>query len=149
MLEEIVGYILNNDFDSIKLLLDPLSRDKRSKIINSIISDVNSEFFKANLLLIAGLKNTLKIIKYFVKECNAHIEMPVSLKRSEDWDNLTFFTHYSNFEYKACFNNTAPVLWHLCRDTFSDNLESINLLIALGADVNSTNESHFKSTPLM
>ncbi|CAF0809974.1 unnamed protein product [Brachionus calyciflorus] len=144
-----VRFIKNNDLISLQNYIKSLPNDQKAKLMNDTYFD--EDFYdQSNLLLTACLiANNRQIIEYLVKECQVDIESLISLKNTEDWDSLTFHTSYSNYEYKACFNLSGTILWHLCRIKEPDYFDAIKLLVSLGANVNTQTECQFKSTPLM
>lgn len=149
MLESLIENILSGDSIGFIDKLSVFSRTQRSKIVNTTYLNKDSEYDNSNCLLVACLKRQLTVVKFLVKECGADLEQLVLLNYTEDWDNMTFFTQYTNNEYHAKFNYTAPVLWHMCRNIVFNELEIIAYLVSVGADANSKQETLCNSTPLM
>lgn len=150
--EKIIGYIESDDLASLKQHLLSLTRIDRSKLVNSNYENKSSLNHELNFLFIAAQRNNFEICQFLIKECDANIEMNVTLRKVEFWDNFTFFSFETIYGYKALFNFTASILWHLCRKMNKESLnyfEMIKFLVSNGADVNTRAESYFGSTPLM
>lgn len=152
MHEKIIEFIENGDLNSLKDSLESWNRMDRSKLVNSIYYNKSSLNHGLNCLFIAAQRKNFEICKFLIKDCDANVETNVTLPKVEFWDNFTFFSFETTYGYKALFNFTASILWHLCRiiDKESFNyFEMIKFFISNGADVDTRAESYFGSTPLM
>ena len=118
--------------------------------LDEIADLVNVDYRKS---LFIGDKDDLgELIKILVRDYLVDLEADIVLQ-NEDWDTLTFYTSlYSKnlkdmgitpkYHYHYC----ASILWHACR-SFSFN--TVKFLVERGAQVNSSSETVFHSTPLM
>ena len=160
MLKKIIGICLEpNSLELFQAQTQALNKNELSDLVNTIYVDtecgVLNKLNYTSCLLLASYANNLSLVRYLVEKCDADMEILVCLNQLEEWDNLTFFKSeptvysYLNEEYETVFTFSASVLWHICRIANKDNLDIIKYLVSKGADVNSSSETKFNSTPLM
>lgn len=142
-LKELIEHLDKDESECFIKKMNSLSLEERSNLINLTFKNMTC-------LLIACLKQNIYVTDYLLNECKPNLETLVSLNALEDWDNLTFFTHFRPDGFDAKFNITASALCHMCREFYSKSaLSIIKLLVKSGANVNTKTETTFNSTPLM
>lgn len=127
-------------------MLNKFSRERR----HHVLARMEAVSEKTSVLAVAINRCDIRFTEYLLKKCG-HVmkEHNVNLPECQLWDNLTFYTQRSNIDpsrYVPQFKLIAPVLWHACRST---EFCFVKLLCESGADVDSTTEPQFNSTPLM
>lgn len=136
---QLSSYFLKKEYDLFMSGINSLMPEQRSSLVNEYLQPGHTFLSKA------CERRNLAIVKYLVETCRADVEMLVNFV--EEWDAITFFTKADG---KPLFDFKAPILWHLARHSSPDTYEPIlKYLIDSGANVNSRQESHLNSTPLM
>ena len=118
--------------------------------LESIADIVNLDYRKS--FFVGDKEDLSELIKILVRDYHIDLEANIVLQ-NEEWDTLTFYTSlYSKnlkdlgvtpkYNYHYC----ASILWHACR---SFTFKTVKFLIERGANVNSSSETVFQTTPLM
>lgn len=152
--KKLYQFCLKGELNLVIQLLKPFTYRQRATIVNypQVIETLNlkqTSKSESTCLLIACLKNNLEIVRYLIDNCGANVDQLTCSQDFEDWDSLTFFINRSkryNELLVPNFNYTASVLWHSCR---SSEFKIIKFLVQRNANVNSTTETLYNSTPLM
>jgi hypothetical protein len=139
-----------------------LDRASVSRLVNTVYTNSTSireksKLESASCLLLASRADNFDLVRHLVEDCDANTELLVSLTAHELWDALTFAKQeldcysFLNDNFQAVHNIKATVAWHLCRVAYEYNAATdiFKYLVSKGANVNSSAEATFNSTPLM
>ena len=104
-----------------------------------------------NLLYADNSTNIIGFLKHAIEKLHFDLELPIQFE-NDYTDGLNFLIFSNSLKDRSHFRQDktrkakATLLWHACRFL---RLDFIKYLVRLGADVNSSKETIFNSSPLM